>query len=87
MFRLVRTTLAAVLLVTHLAAFGQTEPAEQYLQCYFQIQEADKLRSEGKVVEAHDKFKDLDFVRAGRSDVVLFDIKGLLPWEQVDGRL
>ncbi|HPC19793.1 MAG: Vi polysaccharide biosynthesis UDP-N-acetylglucosamine C-6 dehydrogenase TviB [Kiritimatiellae bacterium] len=36
---------------------------------------------------AHDKFKDLDFVRAGRSDVVLFDIKGLLPWEQVDGRL
>jgi len=65
MFRLVRTTLAAVLLVTHLAAFGQTEPAEQYLQCYFQIQEADKLRSEGKVVEAHDKFKDaLDRLQA-----------------------
>lgn len=58
MFRPVRTILAAVLFVAHLGVYGQTEPAEQYLQCYFQIQEADKLRSEGKVVEAHDKYKE-----------------------------
>ncbi len=58
MFRPLRTILAAAVLVTHVGAFGQTEPAEQYLQCYFQIQEADKMRSEGKVVEAHDKFKE-----------------------------
>lgn len=36
---------------------------------------------------AHDKFKALDFSNLRKSEVVLFDIKGLLPREQVDGRL
>lgn len=36
---------------------------------------------------AHDKFKALDFSTFGKSNAVLFDIKGILPKEQVDGRL
>jgi UDP-N-acetyl-D-galactosamine dehydrogenase len=36
---------------------------------------------------AHDKFKALDLARFNQGEAVLFDIKGLLPRGQVDGRL
>jgi UDP-N-acetyl-D-glucosamine/UDP-N-acetyl-D-galactosamine dehydrogenase len=36
---------------------------------------------------AHDQFKNLDYSRFQREHAVLFDIKGLLDLEQVDGRL
>jgi UDP-N-acetyl-D-glucosamine/UDP-N-acetyl-D-galactosamine dehydrogenase len=36
---------------------------------------------------AHDKFRALDFSRFKMATSVLFDIKGLLPRDQVDGRL
>jgi UDP-N-acetyl-D-galactosamine dehydrogenase len=36
---------------------------------------------------AHDKFRALDFSRLKKETAVLFDIKGLLPRDQVDGRL
>ncbi len=36
---------------------------------------------------AHDKFKALDFARLDRNQTALFDIKGLLARDQVDGRL
>lgn len=36
---------------------------------------------------AHDKFKNLDFSLFGQASAVLFDIKGILPKDQVDGRL
>jgi UDP-N-acetyl-D-glucosamine/UDP-N-acetyl-D-galactosamine dehydrogenase len=36
---------------------------------------------------AHDQFKNLDFSRFQQEHAVLFDIKGLLGLEQVDGRL
>jgi UDP-N-acetyl-D-galactosamine dehydrogenase len=36
---------------------------------------------------AHDKFKALDFRRRAGGEAVLFDLKGLLPRDQVDGRL
>ncbi|MDD2240912.1 MAG: nucleotide sugar dehydrogenase [Kiritimatiellae bacterium] len=36
---------------------------------------------------AHDTFKTLDFSHPGTAEVVVFDLKGLLPRDQVDGRL
>lgn len=36
---------------------------------------------------AHEKFRGLDFTRLKQGSAVLFDIKGLLPRDRVDGRL
>ncbi len=36
---------------------------------------------------AHEKFRTIDFSRLDKGKTVLFDIKGLLPRDQVDGRL
>ena len=36
---------------------------------------------------AHDQFKNLDFSSFRKANAVIFDIKGILPKEQVDGRL
>lgn len=50
---------------------------------------ADPLKGYDAVVlaVAHDKFKALDFRRRAGGEAVLFDLKGLLPRDQVDGRL
>lgn len=47
------------------------------------------LQGYGAVVltVAHEKFKALDFSHPGAAEVVVFDLKGLLPRDQVDGRL
>jgi UDP-N-acetyl-D-galactosamine dehydrogenase len=36
---------------------------------------------------AHDKFRDIDFTRFSKKNVVIFDIKAFLSRDQVDGRL
>jgi UDP-N-acetyl-D-galactosamine dehydrogenase len=36
---------------------------------------------------AHDKFRDIDFTSFNKDNVVVFDIKSVLPKDLVDGRL
>jgi UDP-N-acetyl-D-galactosamine dehydrogenase len=36
---------------------------------------------------SHDKFRDIDFTKFTKKNVVIFDIKAILPKDRVDGRL
>ena len=66
------------------------EVREEYgLELVPELDEDHPLRGYSAVVltVAHENFKALNFGHPGTADVVLFDLKGLLPRDQVDGRL